>query len=338
MTTTQAVLDDIEPISPLASKQSPTTISEISERVRLVVDQVEKVIVGKRGAVELAMVAILSSGHILIEDIPGVGKTTLAKGLSKALGCSFRRVQFTPDLLPSDVTGTSVFNQRNGTFEFREGPIFANIVLADEINRATPKAQSSLLECMEEAQISADGVTHSLPHPFLVIATENNIEAQGTFPLPEAQLDRFMIKMRIGYPEKHDEADILAMQTGSHPLDQIHPILSAEEIVMLQSLVRTVYVAPELRHYIVDIVSSTRDHPNIQLGSSPRGSLALLHSSQALAALRGRTYVIVDDIKELTVPVLSHRMILRPESRLKFADPVRILEDILSSTRTPDAV
>jgi MoxR-like ATPase len=191
---------------------------------------------------------------------------------------------------------------------------------------------------MEEAQISADGVTHSLPHPFLVIATENNIEAQGTFPLPEAQLDRFMIKMRIGYPEKHDEADILAMQTGSHPLDQIHPILSAEEIVMLQSLVRTVYVAPELRHYIVDIVSSTRDHPNIQLGSSPRGSLALLHSSQALAALRGRTYVIVDDIKELTVPVLSHRMILRPESRLKFADPVRILEDILSSTRTPDAV
>jgi MoxR-like ATPase len=337
MTTTRAVLDEVESSHVEASTQNQSPIPNVAERVGQVVDQVEKVIVGKRGAIELAMVSILSGGHILIEDIPGVGKTTLAKGLAKALGCSFRRVQFTPDLLPSDITGTSVFNQRNGSFEFREGPIFSNIVLADEINRATPKAQSSLLECMEEAQISADGVTHILPRPFLVIATENNIEAQGTFPLPEAQLDRFLIKMSLGYPEKSDEADILAMQSGVQTIDHIHPILSADQIVALQAQVRSIYLAAPLRHYIVAVVSATRNHPNIQLGASPRGSLALLHASQALAALRGRTYVIADDIKELAVPVLSHRMILRPESRLKFADPIRIIEDILTSTPTPDA-
>ncbi len=309
----------------------------IAEGVGRVVAEVEKVIIGKRSAVELAMVAIVCGGHVLIEDIPGVGKTTLAKSLAKALGCTFRRVQFTPDLLPSDITGTSVYNQKNGAFEFREGPIFANVILADEINRATPKTQSSLLECMEEGQITADGVTHILPHPFLVIATENNIEAQGTFPLPEAQLDRFLVRMRLGYPKKDEEALILSMTPSSLGVEHVHPVLSSQHIIDLQVQAREIYVAAALRHYIVDVVSATRSHPQVQLGASPRGSLALMHSSQALAALRGRTYVLADDIKELAIPVLGHRMILRPEARLKFADPSKVIDEILMETPTPDA-
>ena len=309
----------------------------IAEGVSRVVDEVEKVIVGKRSSVELAMVAMVSGGHVLIEDIPGVGKTTLAKSLARALGCTFRRVQFTPDLLPSDITGTSVYNQKNGSFEFREGPIFANVILADEINRATPKTQSSLLECMEEGQITADGVTYLLPHPFLVIATENNIEAQGTFPLPEAQLDRFLIRMKIGYPKREEEAQILSMAPSIIGIDHVHPVLNNAHIVDLQNQAREIYVAGPLRNYIVDIVAATRSHPQIQLGASPRGSLALLHASQALAALRGRTYVLADDIKELAIPVLGHRMILRPEARLKFADPAKLIDEILQETATPDA-
>jgi len=310
----------------------------ISEGVVRVVNEVEKVIVGKRSAVELAMVAMVSGGHVLIEDIPGVGKTTLAKSLARALGCTFRRVQFTPDLLPSDITGTSVFNQKNSTFEFRPGPIFANIVLADEINRATPKTQSSLLECMEEAQITADGVTHSLPKPFLVIATENNVETQGTFPLPEAQLDRFFIRMNLGYPRREEEAQILGMAPSATGIDNVHPVLSADHIVDLQMLALGIYVASPIRHYIVDIVSATRTHPQVQLGASPRGSLALLRGAQSLAALRGRTYVLADDIKELAVPVLGHRMILRPEARLKFVNAAKIVEEILAEIPTPDSV
>jgi MoxR-like ATPase len=309
----------------------------IAEGVSRVVTEVEKVIVGKRSAVELAMVAMVSGGHVLIEDIPGVGKTTLAKSLARALGCTFRRVQFTPDLLPSDITGTSVFNQKTSMFEFREGPIFANIVLADEINRATPKTQSSLLECMEEAQITSDGVTHALPRPFLVIATENNIETQGTFPLPEAQLDRFFIRMNLGYPRKEEEAQILGMESSTTGIDHVHPVLSADHILDLQALSRDVYVAGALRHYIVDVVSATRNHPQVQLGASPRGSLALLHGAQSLASLRGRTYVLADDIKELAIPVLGHRMILRPEARMKFVSASKIVEEILGDVPTPDS-
>jgi MoxR-like ATPase len=313
-------------------------VLDIADGVSRVVSEVEKVIIGKRSAVELAMVALVSGGHVLIEDIPGVGKTTLAKSLARALGCSFRRIQFTPDLLPSDITGTSVFNQKTSQFEFREGPIFANIILADEINRATPKSQSSLLESMEEGQVTADGVTHCLPRPFLVIATENNIETQGTFPLPEAQMDRFFIRMNLGYPGKEEEAQILGMEPSAIGIDHVHPILSPDHILNLQAIAREIYVAGQLRNYIVEIVSATRSHPQVLLGASPRGSLAILRGSQALAALRGRTYVLADDVKELAAPVLGHRMVLRPEARMKSVNALKIVDDILSETPTPDSV
>lgn len=310
----------------------------VSEKVRCVVDEVESVIVGKRRSVELALVALLSGGHVLIEDIPGVGKTTLAKTISRALGCAYKRVQFTPDLLPADITGTSVYNQKTGSFEFREGPIFANIILADEINRATPKTQSSLLECMEENQVTADGVTYELPKPFFVIATENNIEAQGTYALPEAQLDRFMMRISIGYPDREQETMILTRQTKNRPLDLVKPVLTQEEIQDLQSEVRDIYVDPSIREYIVDIVASTRDHPQIQLGASPRGSLALLHCGQSYAALNGRTYVLPDDIKELVAPILGHRLILRPEARLKAQSADRVLAEIVEKLPAPATV
>jgi MoxR-like ATPase len=299
---------------------------------------VETVIIGKRNVIELAVVALLSGGHVLIEDIPGVGKTTLAKTLARSLGCVYKRVQFTPDLLPADITGTSVYNQKTGSFEFREGPIFANIILADEINRATPKTQSSLLECMEEGQITADGVTYELPKPFFVIATENNIEAQGTYALPEAQLDRFMMRISIGYPDREHEAQILTRQTKNRPLDMVKPVITREEILDLQSEVRDIYVDGALREYIVDVVASTRNHPQIQLGASPRGSLALLHCGQIYAALQGRTYVLPDDIKLLVAPVLGHRMILRPEARLKALSTAKVLTEILQKQPVPTTV
>lgn len=310
----------------------------VAEKVRCVVDEVESVIVGKRASAEMALVAILSGGHVLIEDIPGVGKTTLAKTIARALGCVYKRVQFTPDLLPADITGTSVFNQKTGTFEFREGPIFANIVLADEINRATPKTQSSLLECMEEHQVTADGITYELPRPFFVIATENNIEAQGTYALPEAQLDRFMMRISIGYPNREQEATILARQTKNRPLDMVKPVLTQEEVLDLQAEVRDIYVDPAVREYIVDIVGATRDHPQIQLGASPRGSLALLHCAQSYAALKGRTYVLPDDIKGLVLPILGHRLILRPEARVKSHSPAHVLTDIVEKIPAPATV
>ena len=307
----------------------------VADKVRSVVNQVQTVIIGKREAVELALVALLSDGHLLIEDIPGVGKTTLAKTLARALGVVFKRVQFTPDLLPADITGTSIFNQQTTQFEFREGPVFANIVLADEINRATPKTQSSLLECMEENQVTADGTTYQLPRPFLVIATENNIEAQGTYPLPEAQLDRFLIRFAMGYPDRADEARILMQPQKGYALDAVRPVVSREEILELQAQSRDVYVDTALREYIVDIVSATRVHPQILLGASPRGSLALLHCAQSYAALLGRTYVLPDDIKRLIVPVLSHRMIIRPETRLKSISSERILNEITDRIPVP---
>ena len=307
----------------------------VAEKVRQVADQIETVIIGKRDVVELALTAFLCGGHVLIEDIPGVGKTTLAKALARALGIVYKRVQFTPDLLPADITGTSIFNQKTTEFEFREGPIFANIVLADEINRATPRTQSSLLECMEERQVTADGITYELPRPFFVIATENDIESQGTYPLPEAQMDRFVMRLAIGYPDKADEARILARQTRVQPLDAMEPVVSREEILDLQDEVRAVYVDESLRDYIVDIVSATRTHPQVQLGASPRGSLFLLHAAQASAALAGRTFVLPDDIKRLAVPILAHRMILRPDARLKARTAEAIIQEIVARVPVP---
>ncbi|MBV9848475.1 MAG: MoxR family ATPase [Armatimonadetes bacterium] len=307
----------------------------VAEKVRLVVDQIETVIVGKRDVVELALTAFLCGGHLLIEDIPGVGKTTLAKALARALALVYKRVQFTPDLLPADITGSSIFNQKTAEFEFREGPIFANIVLADEINRATPRTQSSLLECMEERQVTADGITYELPRPFFVIATENDIEAQGTYPLPEAQMDRFVMRLSIGYPDRADEARILARQTRARPLDALEAVIPRDEILVLQDEVRAVYVDESVRDYIVGLVSATRTHPQVQLGASPRGSLYLLHAAQASAALAGRTFVLPDDVKRLAVSVLSHRLILRPDARLKARTAETIIQEIVGRVPVP---
>ena len=286
-------------------------------------------------SVELALTAFLAGGHVLIEDIPGVGKTTLAKTLARVLGLVFKRVQFTPDLLPADITGTTIFNQKTAQFEFREGPVFANIVLADEINRATPKTQSSLLECMEEQQVTTDGITYILPRPFFVIATENYIESHGTYPLPEAQLDRFLLRLSLGYPYAAEESRILEQQTRPRSSLPLEPITTHEEILRLQAEARAVFVAPALRDYIVSLVSATRTHPMTALGASPRGSLGLLHASQAYAAVSGRTYVQPDDIKRLAVPVLAHRLILRPETRVKHITGPTLIEEILTRVPVP---
>jgi len=317
---------------------SPEGLPAVAEAMRRVGDGIETVIVGKREAVDLALTAFLAGGHVLIEDIPGVGKTTLAKSLARALGLVFKRVQFTPDLLPADVTGTTIFNQKTAQFEFREGPVFANIVLADEINRATPKTQSSLLECMEEQQVTTDGVTYALPHPFFVIATENHIESHGTYPLPEAQLDRFLLRLSLGYPDPAEESRILAQQTRARPLDALHPLTDRDQVLRLQTEVRAVFVAPALRDYIVSLVGATRVHPQAALGASPRGSLGLLHAAQAYAAVRGRTYVLPDDLKRLAVPVLAHRLILRPETRARRVTAAMVIEEILSKTPVPTAL
>lgn len=315
--------------------QTQIAATRVADVIRNVADEIETVIVGKRDVVEMALTAFLCGGHVLIEDIPGVGKTTLAKALAKALGCVMKRVQFTPDLLPADITGTTVFNQKTTEFEFREGPVFANIVLADEINRATPRTQSSLLECMEERQVTTDGITYELPRPFFVIATENHIEAQGTYPLPEAQLDRFMIRLSIGYPGRDEEAQILARQTRAYPLEAVQAVTGREELLALQDDVRAVYIDPALRDYIVDFVGQTRAHPQVVLGASPRGSLALLHAAQARAAVQGRTYVLPDDVKRLAIPVLAHRLILRPEARLKTITAPTILQELLDRLPVP---
>jgi len=289
---------------------------EVRERVFPLLKQVQRVILGKPKAVELATVGLLAGGHILIEDIPGVGKTMLAKAIAKSIGGTFRRIQFTPDLLPSDVTGVSVFNPSTKEFRFKPGPIFANVVLADEINRASPKTQSALLECMEEFQVTVDGVTHPLPRPFFVIATENPIESHGSvYPLPESQLDRFLLRLRIGYPALADEVDILESQQVRHPIEDIKPVLSAEEVLGLQRAVREVYVDRAVKTYIVQIADATRRHEAVRLGASPRASIALMRCSQALAALRGREFVTPDEVKLLAPYVLSHRLILRTGSR-----------------------
>jgi MoxR-like ATPase len=312
-----------------------SSITQVAEKVRQIADGIETVIVGKRTVVEMALTAFLCGGHVLLEDVPGTGKTTLAKSLARALGCVFKRVQFTPDLLPTDITGTAIFNQRTQEFEFREGPVFANIVLADEINRATPKTQSSLLECMEERQVTSDGITYELPLPFFVIATENNIEAQGTHPLPEAQLDRFLMRLSMGYPSRAEESLILERQTRDSPLQTLHSVVTKDELLALQAEVRTVYIDRSLREYIVDLVTATRDHPQVLLGASPRGSLFLLHASQAYAALQGRAFVLPDDIKRLAPAILAHRVILRPEARLKRTTAVAVIDQVLTQIPVP---
>lgn len=302
-----------------------------------VVANVERVIIGKHREVELALIALLCQGHVLIEDVPGTGKTMLARAIAKSLGCSFRRIQFTPDMLPTDVTGTSIFNQQTREFEFRPGPIIAQVVLTDEINRATPKTQSALLEAMEERQVTVDGITHLLPTPFLVLATQNPIEYEGTFPLPEAQVDRFMMRIHLGYPSKNHEIDVLTRQADHHPIQDLEQVVSAEELIEAQRAIRSVYVDDLVKAYIVDLVTMTRDHPDIYLGASPRGSLALFAAARAWAALDSRDFVLPDDIKLLAEPTLAHRLIISPSARIKNVSARQIVEDVLKQTPVPGA-
>jgi MoxR-like ATPase len=306
-------------------------VATIQESTEKVIANVERVIVGKHQEVRLAMVALLCQGHLLIEDVPGTGKTVLAKAIARSLGCTFRRIQFTPDLLPSDVTGLSIFNQKTSEFEFRPGPIMAQVVLADEINRATPKTQSSLLECMEERQATVDGVTYQMPDPFMVIATQNPIEYEGTFALPEAQLDRFMLRLQLGYPQPLEEIVILDEQKRVHPLDDIAEVASTEDLRAMQAQVREIYVDSAISDYIVRLVNATRNHPDVYLGASPRGSLALYRAGQAYAALLGRDFVIPDDIKALAVPALAHRLIVKTAATVRDVDAVLVVRELLDS-------
>ena len=317
---------------------SETHTPNVAAQVARLIAQAETVVMGKREAIELAIVALLCNGHLLIEDIPGVGKTTMAKALARCLGCSFKRIQFTSDLLPADITGTSIFNQKTQDFEFRPGPIFANIILADEINRTTPKTQAALLECMEEVQVTSDGITHILPLPFFVMATQNNIEHTGTYPLPEAQMDRFLMRISVGYPTVSDEVSILASQLDHHPIRDVVPVLTGEEVVAMQQATRAVYVDTKVQRYIVDIASATRDHEQIEVGVSPRGSLAILHAAQAHAAMQDRSFVLPDDIKRLAPHVLAHRLVLTPETRARDITDIAVINDLLNRISVPVGV
>ena len=296
---------------------------------------IETVIVGKPAVVELLIAALLTPGHVLIEDVPGLGKTMLAKSLARSLGCAFQRVQFTPDLLPSDITGVNVFNQKTGEFEFRAGPIMSSIVLADEINRAGPRTQSALLEAMEERQVTVDGVTRSVPLPFLVLATQNPIELEGTFPLPEAQLDRFLLRVSIGYPEAEEEREVLRRFREIDPLDQLQPVITGEDILALSTACRSVYISPAIETYILALVRATRGNAALSLGASPRGSLALARTAQTLAAIRGRAYVIPDDVQILIVPTLAHRLILSSQARLHGKGVSAVLQGIIEQVPVP---
>lgn len=299
------------------------------------IGNIEKIIVGKHKEIEMALTALICQGHLLIEDVPGVGKTMLAKSIAKSVSCTFRRIQFTPDLLPSDITGVSIYNQKSSDFEFRPGPIIAQIVLADEINRASPKTQSALLECMEERQITVDGATYRMPRPFLVMATQNPIEYQGTFPLPEAQLDRFLLKISLGYPSPADEVTMVEKQQHLHPIEELSPVSNATEILSVQEAVKSVLVDNLIKEYIVALVEATRHHPSVHLGASPRGSLALFRSGQAMALLRGRDYVLPDDIKELAENTLAHRIILTPSARMRDVSSKEVVAELLNSVPVP---
>ena len=310
-------------------------VESVRRVVEPVLDNVRRAVVGKDAEVRHCLITLLCHGHLLIEDVPGVGKTMLAKALARSLDCSFQRVQFTPDLLPSDVTGVRAFNQKLQEFEFLAGPVFAQIVLADEINRATPKTQAALLEAMEEQTVTVDGDTHDLPRPFMVMATQNPVEYAGTFPLPEAQLDRFFMRVRLGYLDLHGEAALLGKTKVDAPLRELQPVISPQELNQAQEAVRDVHVAPALREYLVRLVAATRFHPDVALGASTRGTLHLFHASQARAAMEGRTYVIPEDIKALTEPVLSHRLILRPNADLQGTTAGKILHGIMAKEPVP---
>jgi MoxR-like ATPase len=310
-------------------------IRRVQEATRAVRQNASRVIVGKEEVIDLLMAALLCEGHVLFEDVPGIGKTTLAKTLARSLGCTFQRIQFTPDLLPSDITGITFFNQKKGEFEFRPGPLLAQVVLADEINRATPRTQSALLEAMEERQISVERETVLLPRPFIVIATQNPIELEGTFPLPEAQLDRFLMRLRLDYPSQSEERLILQRFKEEQPLQELQPVLAGEQLEVLQRMIRRVRVEPAVESYIVELVRATRNHSGVELGVSPRGTLALYRASQAYAAIHGRFYVIPDDVKRVARPVLSHRLIATSQTRLHGRVMEQIIEDVLHSIPVP---
>ena len=311
--------------------QSATSIA------REIVDNVSKVIVGKQPVIERALAAVIAQGHILIEDVPGVGKTMLAKSISSSIGCSFKRIQFTPDLLPSDIVGVSIYNQSTREFQFRPGPVMAQIVLVDEINRATPKTQSALLEAMEELQVSVDGVTRPLEQPFIVMATQNPIEYEGTFPLPEAQLDRFLMRISLGYPSFTDELSVIEQQEKTHPIDELEAVASPEDVIKLQEAAKNVYVDTAVREYIVGLIEATRNHEDVSLGASPRASLGMFRAVRGMAILRDRDYVIPDDVKELAYAVLAHRLILSPTARMRGLHTGQVIDGLLESVAVPGA-
>ena len=314
--------------------QDTATSTRLARRI---IDNASQVIVGKTSVIELAVATLIAQGHMLVEDVPGVGKTMLAKSLATSIGCSFKRIQFTPDLLPSDVTGISVYNQQSGEFQFREGPLMSQVVLADEINRATPKTQSALLEAMEEQQITVDGVTHRLQPPFLVMATQNPIEYEGTFPLPEAQLDRFLMRISLGYPNLEEELAIIEGQEQSHPIDSLEAVADSRDIIGLQEAAKSIYVDRLVRQYIVSLTEATRNHREVFLGASPRASLGLFRTSRALALIQERDYVIPDDIKILAPGVIAHRIMLSPSARMRGVQSADVVEDLLTNVPVPGA-
>jgi MoxR-like ATPase len=310
----------------------PTDVAAIAGRI---IANIEKVVIGKRPQLMLAVAAYFSEGHILLEDVPGTAKTMFARALARSVGCTFKRLQCTPDLLPSDVTGVSIFNQKLGEFEFRAGPVFAQTLLADEINRATPRTQAALLEAMAERRVSVDGQTYVLKPPFLVIATQNPVDQEGTFPLPEAQLDRFLVRLSLGYPSLEEEGKMLTRLQMGHPIDDIKPVVSAEDVMECQEAVRGVHVDDKVKRYILNVVHASRDNEDVLLGGSPRASIALFRTAQALAALLGRDYALPDDVKKMAQPVLAHRLILKPESRLRKRTPAAVVKDLVDDAKVP---
>ncbi len=323
--------------TPRATSSNQNNASIVQYVAERIAQSVGQVIIGKRNEIRLTLLGLLCKGHILIEDIPGTGKTTMAKALARSMGCEFSRMQFTPDMLPSDITGVSIFNKKTDAFEFHPGPLMAQVVLADEINRATPKTQSALLEAMEERQITVEGRTYPMADPFMILATQNPIEYEGTFPLPEAQLDRFLIRIQLGYPAPAEELTVLSAQQYEHPINQMQQVVTLQELLAAQQAVKEIYVAEEVKRYIVDLVNATRTHPDVYLGASPRGSLALFRTSQARAAMAGRDYVIPDDVKALVEVTLAHRVIVSTTARIKDISSRTIVNDVMTTTPVPGA-